>query len=1019
MFGLKFKKKVDPAASTAEPGPKTEAATITTTTTNATTTRTENAPAPSSSAGNGQIGRSDSNGSANLHLKTSLTSLNNQQYRNNNTSGYNFDTNLAQQQHHQYHQQQQLLQQQQLQQQLHQQLQYAAEVNYKVPLDEGSDSIKVPVDESAGCPPRSHTFGPYSNHHSSLPTSVSAPGLTSNNNNNNNDLDWRSNQPPQAPRTNLATKPAFTHFGLATVTSSVIPNASATAAQDSMIISASATSLPTSAASSATPSRNSSTSTRGGGGSTGAGGMSTIGSFTPLSVTPPMTPCVAHEVVDVNFAVGQDIARRMSGVTLGSNSSSSNNNNNNNSEQLNHGASRDSWSSHPQHTRGATAATMGMGMGMGQQQIPIINRSMNAPGEDESVMSPGGALVSSPTSFQPSSNSLTAAHLLPGSSLFPQDSFQHQYMLGTADDRSALLFGASSQSILGGAGTVTSSSVPTPPSLITNASTSANGIISRAKSLSTAASCAALLQQQKYQQQLMQSCQDLDNNSSSGSNSNDSMDACRNIGSSSDADAHDSQQHLLSPEQLSPTHSHNPPLASAVAVAAALADSTAEWRRVEPQQENTVTTTTSSSIPTASLLQLDEQQSYHPRDRTLSASGPAGIFESPTSLTQTPHPLSAPSRAIGSQSPDNANQYTPTIATAGSNGPSHDAPPPSIGVSNGNGGGSGNGGTHGGIAGGGSNFFPAPISRASTAMPATHLITHDIRQTSEGSHIEEGAGPLVLMAIGKTGQGKSSLLNKIMGTSELKASASVRAVTKGIAERTGWGRFEDSRRVLVTLADTPGLADTEGDDEKNIPILKEYIKSVGKRLGVSAFLLVFKIDSGVDMIITILQTFNDIMSEFPNFWDNVVLVFTGCDYRRNVMNTKQFYHEEIQQQLKEHFFKDRYSNSNSSSERPILSTESSTTTTSSTSTNTTTSSSTVTNGSSGALLSEDMAPVVPMVFLSCAEAPCGFSLGERCDCKARTTYLNAGIKRLWYAVKSKKRWVLVDQDEDNEFLGHS
>jgi hypothetical protein len=41
-----------------------------------------------------------------------------------------------------------------------------------------------------------------------------------------------------------------------------------------------------------------------------------------------------------------------------------------------------------------------------------------------------------------------------------------------------------------------------------------------------------------------------------------------------------------------------------------------------------------------------------------------------------------------------------------------------------------------------------------------------------------------------------------------------------------------------------GLADTEGDDEKNIPILKEYIKSVGTRLGINAFLLVFKIDSG-------------------------------------------------------------------------------------------------------------------------------------------------------------------------------
>lgn len=41
-----------------------------------------------------------------------------------------------------------------------------------------------------------------------------------------------------------------------------------------------------------------------------------------------------------------------------------------------------------------------------------------------------------------------------------------------------------------------------------------------------------------------------------------------------------------------------------------------------------------------------------------------------------------------------------------------------------------------------------------------------------------------------------------------------------------------------------GLADTEGDDEKNIPILKEYVRSVGTRLGINAFLLVFKIDSG-------------------------------------------------------------------------------------------------------------------------------------------------------------------------------
>ncbi|KAF9123184.1 hypothetical protein BGW39_009207 [Mortierella sp. 14UC] len=307
--------------------------------------------------------------------------------------------------------------------------------------------------------------------------------------------------------------------------------------------------------------------------------------------------------------------------------------------------------------------------------------------------------------------------------------------------------------------------------------------------------------------------------------------------------------------------------------------------------------------------------------------------------------------------------------------------------------------------GGSAMFSPPP--RTNTSLAASNLVTHDIRQTSQRSHIEDGPGPVVLIAIGKTGQGKSSLLNKIMGTSELKASASVRAVTKGIAERSGWGRFEDSRRVLVTVADTPGLADTEGDDEKNMPILKEYIRSVGTRLGINAFLLVFKIDSGVEMIITILTALNDIMKDFPNFWDNVVLVFTGCDYRRNVMPTKQLYHGEIQHQLEKHFMedlrrpgpssnRDREDDSSSESGHPTG----------------------VGAGATNNVDEEGPIPQIPMVFLSCAEAPCGFSLGERCDCKARTTFLNAGIKRLWYKVREKKRWVL-DADEDDDLSGHS
>ncbi|KAG0051074.1 hypothetical protein BGZ83_004106 [Gryganskiella cystojenkinii] len=313
------------------------------------------------------------------------------------------------------------------------------------------------------------------------------------------------------------------------------------------------------------------------------------------------------------------------------------------------------------------------------------------------------------------------------------------------------------------------------------------------------------------------------------------------------------------------------------------------------------------------------------------------------------------------------------------------------------------------------------------------LITHDVQKnTSRLTQKMEGPGPVVLMAIGKTGQGKSSLLNRIMGTSELKASASVRAVTKGIAERTGWGKFEDSRRVLVTMVDTPGLADTEGDDEKNIPILKETIRSVGTRLGVTAFLLVFKIDSSVDMILTILEAFNDIMKDFPNFWENVVLVFTGCDYRRNVMNTKQLYHEEIQAQLKKHFFQGLYPNSSSSNNTNSNNNngnmtspnpdqergESSTPSTASTSHFSSEQSRPRDQGDDEDEVPGDgNSPIVPMIFLTTAESPCGFALGEKCDCKARTTFLNAGLKRLWYAVRTKKRWV-IDHDDNLDFNGN-
>ncbi|KAF8985602.1 hypothetical protein BGZ46_003297 [Entomortierella lignicola] len=259
--------------------------------------------------------------------------------------------------------------------------------------------------------------------------------------------------------------------------------------------------------------------------------------------------------------------------------------------------------------------------------------------------------------------------------------------------------------------------------------------------------------------------------------------------------------------------------------------------------------------------------------------------------------------------------------------------------------------------------------------------------------------------------GKSSLLNVIMGTKELKASASVRAVTKGIAERSGWARFEDNRRFLVTVADTPGLADTEGDDEKNIPILKEYISSVGSRLGVTAFLLVFKIDSSVDIIMTILKSFNEIMLDFPNVWDNVILVFTGCDYRRDILATKQLLHRELKHQIKEHILDHLPPRPSPVKEDSFTSTSSST-------------SSSFPRSYKAPLRSATSIPDnadsdagVPMVFLTTAENVCSFALGAgRCDCDEHSYYLRSCLKRLWYEARKMKRWVIGADDLD--FSGH-
>jgi predicted GTPase len=67
-------------------------------------------------------------------------------------------------------------------------------------------------------------------------------------------------------------------------------------------------------------------------------------------------------------------------------------------------------------------------------------------------------------------------------------------------------------------------------------------------------------------------------------------------------------------------------------------------------------------------------------------------------------------------------------------------------------------------------------------------------------------------------------------------------VTDCITERTGVWAI-DQMETIITVADTPGFADSMQRDNQFLEVFQEYILDLGGRLGIDAFLLVFQCDS--------------------------------------------------------------------------------------------------------------------------------------------------------------------------------
>lgn len=160
--------------------------------------------------------------------------------------------------------------------------------------------------------------------------------------------------------------------------------------------------------------------------------------------------------------------------------------------------------------------------------------------------------------------------------------------------------------------------------------------------------------------------------------------------------------------------------------------------------------------------------------------------------------------------------------------------------------------------------------------------------------------PLTIVAIGKTGSGKSTILNRFRGdTSEkgdkgpFKAKGGGKSVTQVVQSSTQQFNFKENElkcynNILCQLIDTPGLADTCGNEEKLVNEVRHFFKQVCK--GVHVFIVTFNVtnvryDTNIQNLLHLLT---ELFGE--KFWRHVMIVFT----RHDAYSNKKIHSEEYE-----------------------------------------------------------------------------------------------------------------------------
>lgn len=144
---------------------------------------------------------------------------------------------------------------------------------------------------------------------------------------------------------------------------------------------------------------------------------------------------------------------------------------------------------------------------------------------------------------------------------------------------------------------------------------------------------------------------------------------------------------------------------------------------------------------------------------------------------------------------------------------------------------------------------------------------------------------LNLIVLGRTGDGKSSLLNDLLGKQAFKQKISAKSQTKEIAECFGfWSPLhaylhgKENFGCHIGVTDTPGFGDSQFKDDIFFPMIQDAIQDLAlNKGGVHCILMVFKITANVDTITKSMEALYKLMNGRNDFWGNVLLVFTHVD----------------------------------------------------------------------------------------------------------------------------------------------